>query len=193
MLHAPIRHDLSATFLARADGTDAQQIASVHEKLQASARELIAADGLDPDTATYGAGADLRYAGQQFSLTIEAPIGSDVQVWDSEFRREYERSHGKVAGHPPVEFANLRLSVVGPIPDSPAEVKEPVGVEPRRARVICRGEVSDAFVSDRRSFGAELVGPAILCEPDSTVFIPPRWKATTGPAGSVLINKVGAR
>jgi len=189
MLHAPVRHDLSQSFLVGADEVDSAQIEAVHHRLRSEGRELLAGDGLDPDQATYIVAADMRYAGQQFNITVDLPIGSPASSWDAKFRAEYEKSHGKVAGDPPAEFSNLRLTAVGPDGDVPADVAEVTGLPARTAKVICAGEVREAAVCDRGSLGGGVAGPAVLSDPGSTVFIPPGWRATNGPAGSVRLNK----
>jgi len=193
MLHAPVRHDLSESFLTSVDDVDSAEVEAVHQRLRDTARELLADDGLDPETATYVAAADLRYAGQQFSITVDLPIGSPPSAWDDRFRSEYEKSHGTVAGHPPVEFSNLRLTAVGPDADAPTAGTEAIAAQVGRAKVICAGEVTEAVVCDRRSIGDGIAGPAILSDPGSTVFVPPDWRAATGPAGSVLLDKVVSR
>ena len=85
--------------------------------------------------------------------------------------------------------ANLRMAAIGPQADvQPAEIEEgspTLG----RGKVICAGEVREAVVTDRRSLGDGIAGPAVLSDPDSTVYVPPGWRAERGPAGSVLLRK----
>ena len=190
MLHAPVRHDLSESFLTLVDDVESAEIEAVHKRLRTAARELLAGDGLDPDVATYIAAADLRYAGQQFSITIDLPIGSPSSAWDEKFRTEYEKSHGTVAGSPAAEFSSLRLTAVGPDAHVPIDDTQAGGPPPVTAKVICAGEVREAVVCDRRAIGEGVAGPAILSDPGSTVFVPPQWFAAPGPAGSVLLSKV---
>ncbi|AQT80193.1 hypothetical protein B1R94_14375 [Mycolicibacterium litorale] len=110
MLHAPVRHDVSHALSGELTSDALQQI---HADLRKRCRELAAADGLDPDRATYLAAADLRYTGQQFSVTVLLPIGSPIEDWEERFRDDYAATHGVVAGHPPVEFVTVRMAAVG--------------------------------------------------------------------------------
>lgn len=192
MLHAPVRHDLSESLLAPLDEVDAGALAAVHERLRAEARALLADDGFDPDAATYLAAADLRFAGQQFSITIELPIGSPIGDWDAAFRAAYATSHGTVAGNPPTEFANVRLTAVGPEALPPSDGAPAAAAGAHTAEVVCAGQPMEAVVCTRSSIGAGVTGPAILSDPGSTVFVPPGWHATAGPAGSLLLSKVDA-
>jgi N-methylhydantoinase A len=190
MLHAPVRHDLAHALLVAVADVRTEEIADIHARLVDEARRRVSADGVDPGDATYLASADLRYAGQQFAVTVDLPLGSAVQDWDQRFRDLYVKEHGTIAGDPAVEFVNLRVIAVGPDPDGVAshEVRDPRPAT--TGTVVCAGEPMDSVIWDRASLDAPVPGPAVIHDPGSTIFVPPSWVAAPGPYGTVVLTKL---
>lgn len=189
MLHAPVRHDVSESLLVAATDLDDDALLAAHQRLLAKARELVAADGLDPDVADYAALADLRYAGQHFSLTVALPMGSPVLAWDGAFRERYQKAHGTVAGNPPAEFVNVRLTAVGPDTGQPATAEPLTGRHVSTTTVVHQGARMDAVHCDRGALGQPLPGPAVISDPGSTIYVPPGWSAMSGPMGTVQLTR----
>ncbi len=190
MLNAPVRHDLSESFLYRVADLAEATLTEAHTRLLGRARDLVAADGLDPHSADYVAAADLRYAGQHFSIPVELPSGTSLAGWERQFRKDYEKAHGSVAGEPPVEFVTVRMTAIGPDashPDTVSEVRQdPV---PTTGKVVHHGTPVDATFCGRGSLGDGLAGPAVISDPGSTTYVPRGWSATTGPLGVLLLNR----
>ena len=189
MLHAPVRHDVSEPLPSLVADLDDDAVRAAHQRLLDRARDLVAADGLDPDDAEYSALADLRYAGQHFSLTVALPLGSPVADWDALFRERYRTAHGTVAGSPPAEFVNVRLTAVGPDAGQHASAETRDPRPPTRTTVIHRGERVEALHCDRGRLVDGVRGPAVVSDPGSTIYVPPGWSATTGPMGTVRLTK----
>lgn len=190
MLHAPVRHDLAEPLLVRADDLADADLENVHTRLLSAARDLVAADGIDPDAADYITSADIRYTGQQFSVTVELPVGSPVGAWDKLFRERYERTHGTVAGHPATEFVTVRLTAVGPdVGEYSAAEQLPESVV-TTGTVVHDGRQVDAVLCNRGLLGERCDGPAVVSDPGSTIYVPPGWSAATGPMGTVLLTKI---
>jgi len=189
MLHAPVRHDVSESLLSAAAELDDVELHEAHLRLLTRARDLVAADGLDPDVASYSALADLRYAGQHFSLTVALPMGSPVHTWDAAFRERYQKAHGTVAGDPPTEFVNVRLTAVGPDTGQHATAAAPGARRATTTTVVHRGDRVEALHCDRSALGEGIDGPAVITDPGSTIYVPPGWSAATGPMGTVLLTR----
>jgi N-methylhydantoinase A len=190
MLHAPVRHDLSEPLLRETADLDAADLAGAHGRLMTRARAALVDDDVDPATARYVAGADMRYSGQQFTVTVECPVGADVATWDAEFRAVYGRTHGQIAGRASTELVNVRLSAFGP---TPAPVTRTAGARrapepPRYGDVYADGVAHRARICTRDGLGAEpLHGPAVVCDPGSTVHVPPGWSAQAGPLDTIRL------
>lgn len=189
MLHAPVRHDLAQPMLVGVGDIGPSDLLKVHTDLVQVARDRIAADGVDPGAATYLSSADMRYSGQQFTVSVHLPIGSSTEVWDQTFRELYEKEHGTVAGGPPVEFVNARLTAIGPDPTSYLTHDEGAASPPRKATVVCAGVSMEALICDRAWLTGPVAGPAVVRDPGSTIFVPPSWRITPGPSGTVVLEK----
>lgn len=190
MLHAPVRHDLSEPLLAATDGVAAEDLTAAHERLIAQGRSLLEEDGVDPTTASYVAAVDMRYAGQQFTVSVERPLGSDIAAWDAEFRAVYGRTHGEVQGETSTELVNVRVSCFGPAASPVADGSDPdeVAAEPLVTMLIAGGRSHDARVYTAAELGAEpIAGPAIVRDPGSTIYVPPGWSARSGPLHTIRL------
>ena len=193
MLHAPVRHDLSEPLLVATGDLADTDLEEVHARLVATARDLVATDGVDPDAADYIASVDMRYAGQQFSIGVELPVGSPVGAWDKLFRERYERTHGTVAGHPATEFVNARLTAVGPDVGGYAAAEQLPESVATTGTVIHDGRPVEAVLCNRGLLGERSDGPAVVSDPGSTIYVPPGWSAAAGPMGTVLLSRIEER
>ena len=70
-------------------------------------------------------------------------------------------------------------------PDQPVEVTAVRAT----ARLPAAVDVTDLPPPERRS-AAAVSGPAVLAEPDCTVWVPPGWRATPGEAGALVLRRV---
>ena len=116
-------------------------------------------------------------------------MGSPVQAWDAAFRERYQKAHGTVAGTPPTEFVNARLSAVGPDTGQRATAESFGAHHVSPTTVVHRGARVDAVHCDRAALDERLVGPAVISDPGSTIYVPPGWSASTGPMGTVLLTR----
>jgi N-methylhydantoinase A len=126
---------------------------------------------------------DMRYLGQWRSLTI--PVGSPVDLDDAvaRFHAEHEREYNFRRDGAPVEIYRLsvRASGVTPKPElarHPRAEGEPQPVSRRRV-LFEEGAHDETPVYDRAALGPGhvLSGPAIVEQLDSTVVVPPGWRA----------------
>ncbi|MFM8971375.1 MAG: hydantoinase/oxoprolinase family protein, partial [Actinomycetota bacterium] len=81
----------------------------------------------------------------------------------ADFPAEHERRNGHARPDAPVEVVAVRARAVAPAPGSLADL--PVTERPR------------------------VVGPAVVAEPDCTVWVPPGWAAEPGPLGAWVLRR----
>ena len=93
MLAADISHDLVAPFFARWDRLDADAARQLVERLTDEGRQLLLADGVAPADITFRCSADLRYVGQEYSLTLP------FRRLDAALLRHFHRTYRKTFGH----------------------------------------------------------------------------------------------
>jgi len=173
--------DFSHTVMTRLDSTgDAASLLSLWKPLE---RRAAGFAGARPSRS-----ADLRYAGQSFEVEVSA---NDVADLAMAFHEAHERLYGFSDRTHPVEMVNVRLRVT-----------TPRGVEPRATaasgerrptastRLRFAEGWTDAAVLDRRGLaaGAEVEGPALVVQSDTTTVLPPGWRATADAQGNLLLE-----
>ena len=184
-----IRHDLATTYLVATDDADPQQIETEFAKLEAEARERLAAEGIADDQMQLQRGIDMRYLGQWRSLAVPvgAPLGSiedAVKAFHDGHQREYNYRRDQAA----VEIYRLNLTAVGLT--SKAKLARHAGgngrLENRATRQVLFDD-SDQPVEtpiywrDDLDAGARIVGPAVIEQLDSTTVVPPGVPAEVDP------------
>lgn len=151
--------------------------------------EALAARGrreLQSPDAEVRAGYDLRYAGQSFELTISGDAGSDPSALREAFDAAHERRYGYSDGDAVLELVTIRVAVALP-GTQPARLSPvPVSSQARRsvrfASARCEATV---FAGQPPDFS----GPAVVELGESTLVVPPGWKATTGAEATIALER----
>jgi N-methylhydantoinase A len=143
---------------------------------------------------------DMRYVGQEHTLTIVAPsheglLGDDAEAVAERFTREYRRTFGALLDEE-LEIVTYRVIATTPLHDS-----KPVA-RPQTAPGGGEYPSIDAwsFTRERRlSFpirpratlapGDRLAGPAILTEPTTTTYLDAGHVAEVHPTGALVITE----
>jgi len=178
-----IRHDLSAMFLAHVDSVDREALEAEFAKLEAEARERLAAEGVPEAQMSLQRLVDMRYLGQWRSLTIPVSTPTDMDAAVATFHAEHERAYNYRRDGSPVEIYRLSLRAIGitPKPELRRHERNGAGVSPRASRAVHfgSGDPVDTPVYDRADLpaGAAFAGPAVVEQLDSTTLVPPGWRA----------------
>jgi N-methylhydantoinase A len=137
----------------------------------------------------------LRYAGQNYELEVALPPGDlHERNWDELLRRfeaEHERQYGFALPGETVELVNLRVTALSP-EQPPAFALSPVSPATPEARAVwfdASGPVTCAVVR-RASLvsGAELDGPLVIEEPDSTTLVHPGDTVLVDGSGALVLS-----
>jgi N-methylhydantoinase A len=161
-----------------------------------------ARDGMAPDAIELTFLADLRYVGQEHTISIPVRDAKLLSGQDDELRRLFDAEHhqryGQAAPDERLEAVNIRLVVTAGRPDTLAEhwlsaswaPEQPVpeqsrdviftdAARPVRTRVVWR----PSLAADAR-----IEGPAVIEEPNATTLIHPGDAATVSEAGHLIID-----
>jgi N-methylhydantoinase A len=195
MLQTDIRHDVVRSFyqpLASLDGGG--PVSEVYAELQVEGAELLAGEGMGDDERYFARSADMRYVGQEYTVTV--PIGSkiDLAEIDSAFHDQHRVRYGHSTPGAPVEFVNLRLAAFGRIGGGAAPFVPPEGGEPAtigERQVIFEGEEhpTDVLRRDLLRPGDRQEGPAVIEEDGSTTVVPPGYAVDVDDYGNLLIKE----
>jgi N-methylhydantoinase A len=168
-------------------------LAYVYEDMRAQATAQLAADGLDPNSATLQVALDMRYTGQSYEITV--PVES---LSPGYFLERFHAAHKERYGHSDptrsVDLVNVRLKVVSAT-NSPTMPRLPTGDGDITAAVTGESQVwfdemvmSKIYDRERLRAGHRFDGPAIVVQMDATTAIPPGWQATVDARGNLVLE-----
>ena len=200
MLHADIRHDIRCTFYRAVTDVRADEIIGQYATLITRGREMLGAEMTDDDAMEFTRLADVRYQGQEYSLTVAVGEPFDRAEVRSLFDAAYLERYGHSNPELPAEIVKLRVVARLKLPElarscfdiGPNCQSVEVGRAERR-RVRLGGEVAEIPVARRSelSAGEVVEGPAIIEEATSTTVVPKGWRCVVSPEGHMRIKAPG--
>ncbi len=190
MLQGNIRHDSVQTFYRPFEnaGSDLEQ--SI-DSLRAKVKQLLDADGVAATQMRFESAADLRYVGQEYTLTLPL-AGSRIGGLDDRFHVAYEQRYGHASPGEPLEFVALRVAGI-------AELGKPSvanGKGPGRARPLDHtdarigGRAVRTALYERAHAPDRFEGPAIVMEETATTLVPDGWRARRAPGAQIWLERV---
>ncbi len=191
-----LRRDYARTFYARLSGLDRPALAAGFAEMEAAARAMLAATGIEPTRWRIERQADLRYPRQAYELTVALPEGeiSDpaLAALAGEFHAKHKATYGHSNPEEDVQMVNIRLSAIGALDSidvgAPGGGIERLG---RRTLVFPGSGAVEAEIARRESLGPgeSVAGPAVLQALDCTTVVPPGWRAEADRQGFVMMER----
>jgi N-methylhydantoinase A len=197
MLHTDTRHDLVRSFFVAEDALSAGALDAALEELCTRGRALLTEDGVEPDEIELVPAADVRYAGQEYAVTVPWSLDNDsasvIEALPSWFAAAHLDRYGHNNPGESIECINLRVTALGR--DGAVARGLLAGRNRPRARATTRsyfyGAWHDTPIYRREAVGARTVvaGPAVLLEDACTTAVPPGWTARVSPHGHLIVEK----
>jgi N-methylhydantoinase A len=141
---------------------------------------------------------DARYERQSYELAIPAsrcPVDDTALAQIAEtFHERHLQTYGYNNRSEPVQIVSVRVAAIGAIaPLSIRDKPAPAGAEvfkSQRALWFRKTGVVDAAIYDRARMpaGFAVRGPVVIESLDSTILVPPGWKAEMNADGCVLLT-----
>ena len=189
-----IQHDLLTTYLVDTAQADPQAIEAEFRLLEAEAHARLTKEGVADKDIILKRTIDMRYSGQWRSLAV--PVGTpftSVQEVVDAFGAAHEREYNYRRAGAGIEIFRLNLTAVGLTPKAELarHVADTARPEPRAWRKVGFGEESletPIYWRDDLSSGAELPGPAVIQQLDSTTLVPPGASVTVDPWLNLIIT-----
>ncbi|MBM3490175.1 MAG: hydantoinase/oxoprolinase family protein [Alphaproteobacteria bacterium] len=202
MLLTDLRHDHVLTRVTDFARLTADELGAWFQPLEEAGRAALAAEAHDQANVLLLRSLDMRYAGQEYTVTV--PVGErlDGPAAMGELRRRfdavYEQRYGHAGADDPAEIVNLRLTCLGAVgkPDF-AQLRDKRIAAPAADRrpvyFAAAGGFVDSPVQQRAGLqpGAHVAGPAVIEEYASTTILHPGDRATVEPNGC-LVLEIGA-
>jgi len=190
---ADMRHDAVVTLNRLLPELD---LADMKARMEALARE---GGDLVGEGAEYSFAADMSYQGQSHTVDVKLADGpdSDAAALQSAFEARYRGVYGRLLDGIPIRLLNLRLTALARreafdlavlAPPAEASLKNArTGMRP----VWSDGAWRDTAIYDRLALpaGAIVPGPAILEQPDATIFVDPGLVGEVDSFGNLILAR----
>jgi N-methylhydantoinase A len=200
MLMAEWRQDFVRTLIGELGTINVDAAAAAFSDLRAAGEAALRRDRLS--NGQFNFAADLRYRGQEHTIPVAVTGPHDLTDATDETRKRFDALHDSRYGHAApdqsMEIVNLRLVVAVPrmqdtigrwmsepwMPQgSGAEQRRPVvfddAARPVETRILWRPYLAA---------GAEISGPALIEEANSTTLIAPGDRAVIDPSGNIIVT-----
>lgn len=195
MLMAPARVDRVAAFPARLATADWHALELLFQRLEAEARDVLAATGADPERARTERLADMRYVGQGSEITVRFPDRPDEDAVRRAFESRYRALYARTPPGAVIGLVALRILLVAPVPGAGKFIAARVGdgrAAAKGKRAVWFGEAGrmlETPVFDRYALapGTAIDGPAVFEENESTLIIGPGGTASVLADGAIDI------
>jgi N-methylhydantoinase A len=195
-----VQDEATRTYIKMAEDTAKEQLIIDLAELRVRAGESLIADGIPEEEHEVIYQADIRYAGQAFSLTLEFTEAElqveGLSVITDQFDAEHEQlfTFKLSDGH---EILMIRAVVKARGTELAAAEVGTVGATLedcliQQSQIYYEGKSHDAPIYDRSKLheGIVVPGPCIVIEMDSTTVILPGHAAKIDKVGNMLINPV---
>jgi N-methylhydantoinase A len=206
MLFSDLRYDFVRTWFVSLEAMDFEKFEAVYRELEQEGRAAIAASSISPREVVVRRALDMRYVGQEHSVTVDIPQQHfdrrDRAAIKALFDEVHAQRYGTSAPSEPAEIANLRTTVTG-IVEKPGIERIAVGAaEPpasaatgrRRAFFDAAGFVeTPTFARGELLAGNIIQGPALIEEHASTTVAMPGERLEVDAIGNLVISIAGAR
>jgi N-methylhydantoinase A len=197
LLAALLERHYAQTLFGLLDALGLNLIEQAYSDLEERASAEFVAEGSDTADISFRRAADLRYAGQGFELTVDAPSGPISEAWLAglldAFGDEHERTYGHKATSEPVELVNIRLIALtgqqAATPVQPIASGQDVARSDRQVYFGTQfGLVSAPVIGRNELASTSVAGPLVIEEYDSTTIVPPDATAHRDPFNNIVID-----
>jgi N-methylhydantoinase A len=199
MLLADERHDFIRTVYSDLASVDFTKLVSVHDEMVAEAKASLR-HGKD---AQYQIHLDIRYVGQEFTLSVPVDLAQlkrgDRGAVRTAFDRLYEQRYAHYSPEEPVEMVNIRLAAIGKRPKlafpglAAAGAAAPSGERCAYFSSAGKPLTAKVYQRDRLGAGVHIAGPALVQEHGTTTVLFENDACKVATSGELIIAVGGRR
>ncbi len=201
---ADMRHDSVETLNALLDEIDIGALDTRMAAAAAAGMERLERSGVSFERRDTVFELDMLYLGQTHTVAVPLPLGFDGKTTGvsrgiilTAFEDGYRAAYGRLLEGLGIRLLNLRTAVIGRRPSFDLALLAPgpdntVDAAARGNRKVwIDGGFREAAVYDRLGLpvGAEIPGPAILEQADTTIFVEPDLKGVVDRFGNLVIER----
>jgi N-methylhydantoinase A len=206
ILAVDLRHDFQRSVLKRAQELEPESLADIFDDLVEEAKSLLDAEHVPADRRAVELSVDVRYYGQTPYMNLPVSRTPKTKADVEEILQQYETRYFREFGYvlprdfASIEFVNARVAAIG-LTDEIKLPRSRNGGSATDARVGSRlvyfeeaGDFVDTTLYERTRLGsgAEIDGPAIIEQTDTTVVLPSGAAGRVDDALNVVITVNGS-
>lgn len=193
MLQADLRHDLIRPFYFSLDTITIDDIMDIYNPMVDEGIVLLEKDGIRREKMQFELTSDMRYLGQEYTVSVLIRPNMSVEMVEAEFHNTYFDRYGHSTPSAPVEFVNLRLGVFGQIVRAPmvfgsdnSDASACIG----KRQVIFDGKAIETEIYQRAKIKNKSIfnGPFIIEEDTATTIVPPGYQGIIDDFGNIVIS-----
>jgi N-methylhydantoinase A len=198
MLESEVRKDAARAYYTPLGDLDRAQLAQLLSELEEEGFRALADEGITRETGRVEHAVDLRYAGQEYTLTV--PLLGAGEPAEDDFAAtlsgRFDDAHHTRFGHAnpgaPIEVVVVRSTALGDKGRAePVALNGAVADYPSATRrVTFDREAHDAVIvrRDDLSRDAVVAGPAVISEDTATTVVPPGARAVVDRYGTLVVT-----
>jgi len=196
---ADMRHDRVQTVNRLLDQLDVVTLDKELVRVADETEEQLTQAGVEFSQISQEFSLDMLYLGQ--THTVSVPLQFDrgnlsTQIIQSAFDAAYKESYGRLLDNIPTRVMNFRVAVIGKRPALDMHVFAPADGKSRdqcligKRQVYADGRQFKANIYERLELatGEVVNGPALLEQPDTTIFVDPGLVAKVDDFGNLIIT-----
>jgi N-methylhydantoinase A len=199
MLETELRRDASRAYYTPLAELDHRELADTLADLERNGLADLGAEGVPQGTGRVRHALDVRYIGQEYTLTIPLTGAGEPleETFDDVLAGRFHAAHDARFGHAnpgaPVEIVTVRSTALGDLgraePSRLDEAAEQVTSSATR-RVVFGQTPHDTAIVRREELtaGSVLDGPAIVEEATATTVVPPGATVRVDPFGALVVH-----
>ena len=190
---ADVRQVREESLLAPLDEVVGTPLDDLFTVLEVEASDRIRDEGIGQEqTERPVRSLELRYRGQESTIHVVEP---DDRDWSRAYETKHRILFGYVHEGRPIDVVKARVEGVGRVEEptaAPAREEAGLSAPVGTVRTLFDGTPFEGPIwlrSDLRQ-GWEVEGPAIICDPYSTVVVEPEYRATVVGSGAIVLDRV---
>lgn len=197
MLMADVQHDYARTSVTFLNSIETDYVQRAYAEMEDEAHATLDGEGFAKDARHFERSIDVRYSGQEHSVTVACPSVIDdsfVATVEREFFELHERQYGHTMSDP-IEITTFRVMANGIVdkPSIPTIEARTSGDIPRigeRTVHLTDAESQQYSLYSRESLlaGDEIAGPAVITEHTATTVMHEGDTLRVGPYGELVIT-----
>jgi N-methylhydantoinase A len=195
MLMANVQNDAARTNVKLLEEIDLVEAEKSYLDMETESRTMLSSQGFSESDQELVRFVDVRYSGQEHSVTLPYPTKDTISALSEAFTHEHEQKYGHGMDDP-IEVTTFRLRATGKVghADLPKIAERPKGQKPevlsKRSVYLASGEHSDYLLYIRENLlaGDVISGPAVIAEHTATTVIHKGDLLKVGPYGELVIE-----